>query len=132
MAETSVVTFPGAPKFPELKLPKVDLEKLFGTQAATLAALQQAQTVLAEAAQAIARLQYGYVTEAAAAAKAALDLKQPPQPASVVSGCSEAAQKGAAVAKEIMDVALAAQRQAAELLTRQAQATVAGLKAAAA
>ena len=132
MAETSVVTFPGTPKLAGLKLPKLDLDKLFSSQSATLVAVQQAQTVLVEAAQTIARLQYGYLTEAAAEAKAALAVKQPPQPAAVLAGCKDAAAKSAAVAKEILDVAVAAQRQAAELLGQRAQATVAELKAVAA
>jgi len=132
MAETSVITFPGSPKLPELKLPKLDLDRLFGSQSATLAAAQQAQTVLVEAAQAIARLQYGYLAEAAAAAKAALAVKQPPQPAAVLKDCKAAAEKGTALAKEIVDLAVAAQRQAAELLTQRARATAAELKAVAA
>jgi hypothetical protein len=132
LAETSVVPFPGSPKLPELKLPKLDLDKLFGTQTATLAAVQQAQTVLVEAAQAISRLQHGYVTAVAADAKAALAVKQPPQPAAVLKDCQAVAEKGAAVTKEILDLAIAAQRHAAELLAQRAQATLAELKAVAA
>lgn len=49
MAETSVVAFPGSPKPSALKLPRLDLERLFGSQGTTLATVQQAQTVLVEA-----------------------------------------------------------------------------------
>ncbi len=129
MAETSVVTFPGCLRLPELKLSKLDLDRLLASQSATLAAAQQAQTVLVEAAQAIARLQHGYLTEAAAEAKAALAVRQP---AAVLAGCKGAAAKGAAVSRQIVDVALTAQRQAAELLAQRAQATVTELKAVAA
>ncbi len=129
MAETSVVAFPGSPRLPELKLAKLDLDRLFASQSATLAAAQQAQTVLVEAAQAIARLQHGYLTEAAAEAKAALAVRQP---AAVLAGCKDAAAKGAAASRQIVDVALAAQRQAAELLAQRAQATVTELRAVAA
>lgn len=132
MAETSVVPFPSVPKFPELKLPKLDLDQLFSAQTTTLAALQQAQSVLVEAAQAILRLQHGYVTAAAADAKAALALKQPLPPAAVLKDCKAAAEKAAAVTKASLDLAVAAQRQAAELLSQRAQAAVAELKAVAA
>lgn len=129
MAETSVVTFPGSPRLPELKLAKLDLDRLLASQSATLAAAQQVQTVLVEAAQAIARLQHGYLTEAAVEAKAALAVRQP---AAVLTGCKDAAAKGAAVSRQIVDVTLAGQRQAAELVAQCARATVAELKAVAA
>ena len=129
MAETSVITFPGSPRVPELKLAKLDLDRLLASQSAALAAAQQAQTVLVEAAQAIARLQHGYLTEAAAEAKASLAVRQP---AAVLTGCKDAAAKGAAVSRQIVDVALTAQRQAAELLAQRAEATVTDLKAVAA
>ena len=46
MAKPSIVKFPTEFKFPELKLPKFDLDALFATQKANLAAVQEAQTVL--------------------------------------------------------------------------------------
>lgn len=129
VAETSVVIFPGSPKPPALQLPRLDLGRLLGSQGATLATVQQAQTVLVEAAQAIARLQHRCLT--AAAARAALAVRQPP-PAAVLKDGMPAAEQGVAVTREIMAVATAARRRAAELLAQRAQAAVAELEAIAA
>jgi hypothetical protein len=65
---------------PEFKLPKFDLEALLGLQKSNLAVVHETQTVLVDAFQAIARLQYGYAQELAANAKAALSAKQPSEP----------------------------------------------------
>src|SRR3954471_974391 len=81
MAKPSVVTFPT----PDFKLPKFDLDTLFATQQANLAAVHEAQNVLADAAQAIAKVQYGYVEQAAAKAKAALATKELPKPEAVLA-----------------------------------------------
>src|SRR5688500_7322146 len=72
-------------QFPELKLPKFDLDALFSVQTANLAAAHQVQSVLVEAAQAVARLQHGYVEQAVAGAKAAaaLGTKQLAKPEAV-------------------------------------------------
>ena len=50
-------------KLPELKLPKFDLDALFGVQKANLSVVQETQSVVLEALQAIVRLQHGYVQE---------------------------------------------------------------------
>jgi acetaldehyde dehydrogenase (acetylating) len=65
-------------KLLELKLPKFDLEALFSVQTANLAAANQAQIVLVDAAQAVARVQYGYVEQTVAHVKAALGTKELP------------------------------------------------------
>ena len=81
-------------KLPELKLPKLDLNALFGAQTATLAAVHQAQNVLADAVQAIAKVQYGYAEQAAAEAKSALTAKELPKPEAVMASLKAAAEKG--------------------------------------
>ena len=60
MAKPDVVTFP----ISEFKLPKLDLDTLFASQTANLAAVHEAQNVLTGAVQAIAKVQYGYVEQA--------------------------------------------------------------------
>ena len=60
------------PKLPELKLPKLDLSALSAAQKANLAATLEAQTVLVDAFQAIAKTQYGYAEQLAAQVKSAL------------------------------------------------------------
>jgi hypothetical protein len=80
MTKPSVVTFPT----PEFKLPKFDLDALFATQTANLAAVHEAQSLLTGAAQAIVKVQYGYVEQAVAEAKAALATKELPTPEAVL------------------------------------------------
>jgi hypothetical protein len=128
MAKPTVVTFP----IPEFKLPKFDLDALFATQNANLATVHQAQNVLVEAAQAIAKVQYGYVEQAVAEAKAALATKELPKPETVLANAKAGVEKTVAVAKEIVDLAVAAQQRAYKVLTQRGQASVEELKAVAA
>ena len=128
MAKTAVVPAPTAFKFPELKLPKVDVVALFAAQKANLATVHEAQTVLFGAAEAIAKVQYGYVEGALAGAKAAAQSKELPK-AETVQATGE---KITAVAKEVVELAVAAQKRVAELLTQRTQAAVTELKALAA
>jgi hypothetical protein len=128
MAKPTVVTFP----IPEFKLPKFDLDALFATQNANLATVHQAQNVLVEAAQAIAKVQYGYVEQAVAEAKAALATKELPKPETVLANAKAGIEKTVAVAKEVVDLAVAAQQRAYKVLTQRGQASVEELKAVAA
>ena len=125
MAKPDVVTFPT----PEFKLPKFDLDALFASQTANLAAVHEAQSVLAGAAQAIAKVQYGYVEQAVAEAKAALATKELPKPEAVLANVKAGVEKTVAVAKEVVDLAVAAQQRAYEVLTQRGQASVDELKA---
>lgn len=128
MAKTAVVSFPTNAKFPELKMPKFDLGSLFSAQKANLAAVQEAQTVLLGAAESVAKVQYGYVEQSIAASKAAFASKQLPEAETVKA----AGEKFVAVAKEITDLTVAAQKRIYELFTTRSQASVAELKAIAA
>ena len=119
-------------KVPEFKLPKVDLDTLFNVQKANLAAAQEAQNVLVDAAQAIAKVQYGYFEQAVAEAKSAFANKELPKPEAGLASAKAAAEKSMAVAKEVVDLAVGAQKRVYELATQRTQATVAELKAVAA
>lgn len=119
-------------KFPELKLPKLDLQAIFALQTANLAAAHEAQTVLVEAVQAIVRIQHGWARESVATAQALVAVKQPKQPQAILADVQAAAEKAAAVAKEGVDLGVAAQRKVVELVTRRVQANVDELKALAA
>ena len=116
-------------KFPELKLPKFDLDALFSVQKANLAAANEVQTVLVEATQAVARVQYGYVEQAVADVKAALGTKQLPKPDAALADLKAAAEKAFAVAKEVVDLTVGAQKRVAELVSERTQAAVTELKA---
>jgi len=128
MAKPSVVTFPT----PGFKLPKFDLDALFATQNANLAAVHEVQNVLVGAAQAIAKVQYGYVEQAVGEAKAALVAKELPKPKAVLADVKAGVEKTTAVAKEVVDLAVGAQKRAYEVLTQRGQAHVDELKAVAA
>ena len=90
-------------KFPELKLPKFDLDALFSAQKANLAAAKEVQTVLVDAAEAVARVQYGYIEQAVADMKAALGTKQLAKPNAALADLKVVAEKAVAVAEEVVD-----------------------------
>jgi hypothetical protein len=118
--------------FPGFKLPKLDLDALFGLQKANLAAVQEAQSVVLEAAQAIVRAQHGYAQELLAGAKAALEAKQPRQPQAVLAEVQAAAEKAVVVGKQNVGLGVAAQRRVADLVAKRVQANLDELKALAA
>jgi hypothetical protein len=120
---------PVPPKFPELKLPKFDLDALFRVQTANLAAAHQVQSVFVEAAQAVARVQHGYVEQAVANVKAALGTRQLAKPEAVQAEVKTAAEKAIAVGKEVVDLTVAAQKRVAELVIQRVQASVTELQA---
>ena len=116
-------------KLPELTLPKLDLDALFSVQTADLAAASQVQTILVDAAQAVARVQYDYVEQAVADVKAVLGTKELPKPEAVMADVKAAAEKAIAVAKEVVDLTVGAQKRVAELVIQRVQASVTELKA---
>ena len=120
------------PQLPTFKLPKLDIDTLFGLQKANLATVHEAQALLVDAAHAIARLQHGWTAETVAGARAALSRKTPQQPQIVLAETKAAAEKAGNVAKEAVDLAAAAQRRVADLFTRRAAANLDQLKALAA
>ena len=127
LSEPTLNLVPG--KLPELTLPKFDLDALFSVQKANLAAANEVQTVLVEAAQAVARVQYGYVEQAVANVKATFGTKQLPKPDAVLADAKAAAEKAIAVAKEVVDLTVSAQKRVAELVSERTQAAVTELKA---
>ena len=136
MAKAATPLFPAPSfKFPEPKLPKLDLDALFATQKANLAAVQEAQSVLNDAAQAIAKVQHDYLGQSMAAVRAALSRKELAKPDAVLAEIKVAVERISATTKQVMDfavVAVAAQHRAVELVTRRTRANVSELKALAA
>ena len=117
------------PKRFEPKFPKLDLDALFGVQQANLAVVHEAQTVLVDAAQAIARVQYGYLEQTIARTRAALGSKQLWKPEAALAEVKAAAEKAVAVGKEVVDLAVAAQRRVAELVAQRGAANADQFKA---
>jgi hypothetical protein len=128
MAKTALPEF----KLPELKLPKFDLEAVLGMQKANLAVAQETQSVMLEAAQAILRLQHGYAKELVAGFQAVAKTKDAGKPETVLADVKAAAEKAVSVAKQGVDLSVAAQQRVAELVTKRVQANVDELKAVAA
>jgi hypothetical protein len=124
MAKAAVVNFPK----PDYKLPKLDLDALFAAQKANLAVVHEAQTVLFGAAEAVAKVQHGYLEQVVADVKAAFASKQVPS----VKAVQAAGEKATAVSKEAIDLTVAAQRRVFELFSARSQASVNELKALAA
>ena len=114
---------------PELQLSKLDLDALFGLQKANLATVHEAQYVLADAAQAIAKAQYGYVEDVISGTRSALSGSEERKPEAVLAEIKAAVEKAVAVTKQNVDLGVAAQRRVVELFTERAQANVNELKA---
>jgi hypothetical protein len=136
VAKIAASPFP-APSFQlaEPKLPKLDLDALFAAQKANLTAVQEAQAVLVDAAQAIVKVQHDHLAQGVAAARAALSRKELAKPEAVRAEVKAAVERIGATTKQVMDfavVAVAAQRRAVELVTRRTQANINELKALAA
>jgi hypothetical protein len=118
-------------KLPELKLPTFDLDALFAVQKANLATTHEAQTVLVDAFQAVAKVQQGRIEQTVAEAKAALEGKKLSDTQAVLAEVKAAVEKNVAVSKEVVELTVAAQRRVVELFTVRAQASVEEMKAAA-
>jgi hypothetical protein len=119
-------------KVPEFKLPKVDIDALFASYKANLAVLHEAQNVLVDAAQAIAKVQHGFAEETVADIEAAFRAKEPKKPEAVMADIVAAGEKAAAVAKQSADLAVAAQRRVSEQLAGRFAANLDEFKALAA
>jgi hypothetical protein len=109
-------------------LPKFDLAALFAAQKANLAAVQEAQSVLLSATEAVAKAQYGYIEQSVAKAKEAFAAKELPKAETLKA----AGEQAVAVAKEVVDLTVTAQKRVFEVLTQRTQASVEEFKAVAA
>jgi hypothetical protein len=128
MTKPAIPTVP----FAELKFPKLDIDALFAAQRANLAVVQEAQTVLIDAVQAIVRVQYDWTMDMVANGENALRGKQPAKPEALVADMQSTAEKTMAAAKQSVDLATAAQQRVAELVAKRAAANLDELKSLAA
>jgi hypothetical protein len=124
-------TTPTTP-FTKFKFPKLDIDALFAAQKANLAVLQEAQNVLIDAAQAIAKAQYDWTMDMVANGENALRGKQAAKPETFVADMQSTAERTVAVAKQSVDLAAAAQQRVAELVAQRAAANLDELKSLAA
>lgn len=119
-------------RLPELKLPKINLDALFSLQKANVAAAQEAQNVLVDAAQTIIRIQYGFVQDLVASYRGALNATEAKKPENVFANVQATAEKAVAAAQQGVDVGVSAQRRVVELFSQRAQANIDEIKALAA
>ena len=134
MAKTATPLFPAPSfKFPEPKLPKLDLEALFAAQWANLDTAQKAQTVLADAAQVIAKVQYGYVEQAGHQGQGGAHRKELPKPEAVLADAKSAFEQTVRSPRRSWTSPWSPRSiGSVELVTQRAQANVSELKALAA
>jgi 3-deoxy-D-arabino-heptulosonate 7-phosphate (DAHP) synthase len=127
------MTKPATPTTPftPFKFPKLDIDALFAAQKANLAVFQEAQNVLIDAAQAIAKTQYDWTMDMVANGENALRGKQA-KPETFVADMQSTAERTVAVAKQSVDLAAAAQQRVAELVAQRAAANLDELKSLAA
>jgi hypothetical protein len=128
------MTKPATPTTPftTFKFPKLDIDALFAAQKANLAVLQEAQNVLIDAAQAIAKAQYDWTMDMVANGENALRGNQAAKPETFVADMQSTAERTVAVAKQSVDLAAAAQRRVAELVAERTAANLDELKSLAA
>ena len=109
------------------RLPKIDLDRLFATHAANLAALRDVQDILVQTTQTVLKAQYGWAQEAVRSFR-----PLPQKPEAVLADVKAAAEKAVAVAKQNVELGVVAQRRVGELLATRVAANVDSLKSIAA
>src|SRR3954454_13754054 len=128
MTKSSYVDF----MLPELKLPKLDVNAMFDLQKGNLVALQETQSVVLDAVQSSMRLNFGYVREMAASLRALAQTGDPAKPEAMIADFQAATHKAVTIAKQGVDLGIAAQQRVAELVSQRVKASVDELKAVAA
>lgn len=109
----------------QFEMPKFDFNTIFAMQKANLDTFVEAQNIVVDAMQSIARLQYDWVEEAWKTTEHMFkgDVAKN-KPEDFVAGYKSTAEKAFAVAKEQADLGLKAQKQVADLYVRRFNANV--------
>ena len=111
---------------PNFKLPRVDVDAAFALYRANFAAVREAHDVVVEAAQAVAKAQYGWVEQTVTA----FDGKGPVTPEAIIAGVKAAAERATAVVRQGAEIGTGAQKRVADLFAARATANVEAGKAA--
>lgn len=109
-------------------MPKFDFEALVAMQKANVETIVQAQGVMVEAAQAIAKLQSGLVEETIKNIQAFLKFDAKAKPEAYLADAKAAAEKVMAVAKQELDLGMKAQAEVGQLVSKRAAANMESLK----
>ena len=115
--------------YPKFNFPKFDVDGLMAMQKANVETVMQAQRVLTDAAQAMFRLQAGWMGETARQVQAMTKLDVAKAPDAVVAETRAAADRAFAVARQQLDVGTRAQGKAADLVAKRVAANVDQVKA---
>ena len=121
-----IVTSP-ASDASSVPFPRVDIDAVFALYRANLAAARAAQDVLVEAAEAVAKAQYGWAEQTLAALEGS---KGPVTPEAFLAGVRDAAERAFAVARQGAEIGTGAQKRVANLFAARATANVEAGKAA--
>jgi hypothetical protein len=95
-------------KLPEFKTPKFDVDAMFALTKANFAAAYEAQNVLVDAAHAIVKVQHGWAQDIVTVMQSFATMKSPMKPETAMADAKAHAEKAMAVAKEQMDLGVAA------------------------
>ena len=120
-----------APKFdlPKFDLPKVNFDAVLAMHKANVDTMLEAQGIWMQTAEAIAKLQYGWVEESVKNGQALLkgDVTKR-KPEELMADAKAAADKVIAVAKEQADLGMKAQAKVADLVTKRVNANLEDVK----
>ena len=120
-----------APKFdmPKVELPKFNVDAMVALHKANVDTLLEAHGIWMQTAEAIAKLQYGWVEETFKQGQAMLqgDVTKK-KPEEFIADAKAAADKVMAVAKEQADLGLKAQAQVADLVAKRVNANLQDVK----
>lgn len=108
----------------KFEMPKFDMDGIVAMQKANLEAMTQAQKIMTDAAQSIARLQAGYVSDVVAQMQGMFQAKEPKKPEAWLADAQANVEKAVSVAKEQFSVGSKAQSEVIELMTKRVGANV--------
>ena len=124
-----------APKFemPKFDMPKFNFDAFVAMHKANVDTMMEAQNIWMQTAEAVAKLQYGWVEETYKQGEAMLkgDVTRR-KPEEYIADAKAAADKVMAVAREQADLGMKAQKQVADLVTKRVNANLEDAKALAA
>ncbi|MCB1969484.1 MAG: phasin family protein [Geminicoccaceae bacterium] len=118
------------PVTPRFVAPKFNADALIALQKSNIETLVQAQTILIDAAQAISKVQYGWVAESLKAFEGAFEGNVTARkPEELMADAKAAAEKVVKVAKEEIDLGMKAQNEVVDLVTKRVAANLEEVKA---
>lgn len=119
-------------EFPKFDVAKFDVGGVVAMHKSNLETMVQAQRIMTDAAQSIAKLQAGYVSDLVSQMQGAFQTKDAKKPESWLADGQAAVEKAMSVAKEQLSVGTKAQSEVVELITKRAGAGFEQAKSAAA